>query len=257
MNTIKTDTSAPPSGTKPRQTLFLWDFDNTVVLDNTDLIIFERLSPSLLEELRHAPRNPTFGWTQLVDTGLGKLSAAGITSHQILEASAAAHFPRATADAIRSIARDPHAQSAILSDANTLFIDACLRKNDLDAASCFQAGIFTNPAVVDDLDRIRVSPFIPLDDTARQHGCHSCARNMCKGALLEQLTAGRFVDWRIVYIGDGSNDFCPSKRIGPDGFVFPREGYSLAKKLAASPPEATVKPWGNAQQLQKFIAEVL
>lgn len=99
----------------------------------------------------------------------------------------------------------------LLSNSNSVFISTILEHHSL---SNVFAEVITNPAEWQgDLIslRRRVDPHGP------QHGCKvGCSANMCKGAELDAFLerhGGRDAFARIVYVGDGANDFCPVLRL--------------------------------------------
>lgn len=59
----------------------------------------------------------------------------------------------------------------------------------------------------------------------------------------------------VFYIGDGSNDLCPSLRLTKGDIVFPRENYSLARKLCeqANQIQAQVVPWKCATEIISYL----
>jgi pyridoxal phosphate phosphatase PHOSPHO2 len=69
--------------------------------------------------------------------------------------------------------------------------------------------IITNPAEWEDNGQLRIHRLVSPDGP--QHNCRiRCDPGMCKGQELESYLARKGVDFdRIIYIGDGSNDFCP------------------------------------------------
>ena len=42
--------------------------------------------------------------------------------------------------------------------------------------------------------------------------CSKCPSNMCKGKIMEAMLE-KFQPARVVYIGDGSGDYCPATRL--------------------------------------------
>lgn len=79
--------------------------------------------------------------------------------------------------------------------------------------------IITNPAHWSEEDKncLMVGRRIPKD-SPKQHSCKvGCLVNMCKGDELESWLEknGQKIDdyEKIVYIGDGGNDFCPLLRM--------------------------------------------
>ena len=90
--------------------------------------------------------------------------------------------------------------------------------------------IITNPAVWDPSGLLKLSRRV--DPDAVQHGCElGCSLNMCKGKPLplppakfsltrfpgqelEAFITNHTPDYdRIIYVGDGENDFCPALRL--------------------------------------------
>jgi hypothetical protein len=70
---------------------------------------------------------------------------------------------------------------------------------------------------------------------------------------------------RVVFAGDGANDVCPALALGAGDVVLAREGYALAKYLAAAQqegsalqrPAAQVRLWSSHEQLLGLVQELL
>jgi pyridoxal phosphate phosphatase PHOSPHO2 len=228
--------------------LFVWDFDETIVLANTDTLVFERLSPSLLPEILNAA-SPRPSWTARIDAGLSTLAEQGHTPAAILAAAADAPLPPDTLAALTAIAAHPAAASAVLSDANSLYISSVLARARLDCARVFAAGIFTNPARIVPSDvppggavkRVTVAPYCGErmhGCVVGPHGCPRCPKNICKGELLDALVArygGGKSKVVVCYIGDGGNDACPAARVRAGGVVLPRKGFTLEHRICGLP----------------------
>lgn len=76
--------------------------------------------------------------------------------------------------------------------------------------------IITNPAEFKESGLLEINRRI-LASAPKQHSCKvGCSANMCKGAELEaflERKGGRSTFDKIIYVGDGSNDFCPLLRL--------------------------------------------
>jgi len=84
--------------------------------------------------------------------------------------------------------------------------------------------IITNPSHFDEQGRLRVARFHGLDKPP--HGCpRPCAANLCKGQEFQKLIDSQHWD-RIVYMGDSTNDFCPSTRLQRYCFVVHSRGQT-------------------------------
>lgn len=157
-----------------------------------------------------------------------------------------------------------------------------------------QHGGTTAPAAAEHL--LVISPYHPFDSP--HHGCARCPVNLCKGQVLDGLglsapppaagaaggtpthaAVSEVVDVgipsphgadaatpperlrAIVYVGDGGGDLCPALRLGGCDVVLAREGYALAKQLAAMAANpataglvrARVKTWRNGAELREHI----
>lgn len=240
-----------------RSTLFVWDFDNTVVLDNTDTLVFDHHAPDVLATHRaaiHSDPDP-LPWVAMIDDGLATLHARGISPEQILASASSVPIPPDTIAALRRIAAAGNARSLVLSDANTLFIAACLDRHGLQEPDVFEGGVFSNTGSFGDDGRIRVSGFM---DSKPQHGCHSCASNLCKGEVVDCFLNVDYARWRVVYVGDGGNDYCPVLRLGEDDVVLAREGFPLHKLIKREGKVAAqVKVWSNPKELRSLVENVL
>lgn len=97
---------------------------------------------------------------------------------------------------------------AIISDSNQVYIESVL--NHFNVRHLF-THIITNPAHFDEGGCLRVRRMIPANAT--QHNCpNGCSLNICKGNEIDKLIP--HYD-RILYVGDGRNDFCPSTKLRP------------------------------------------
>lgn len=81
--------------------------------------------------------------------------------------------------------------------------------------SDFFEEIITNPAEFQSSGLLELKRRV--DPNGPQHGCKiGCSANMCKGdeldAFMQRNGGWDSVD-RVVYVGDGGNDFCPLLRL--------------------------------------------
>lgn len=99
--------------------------------------------------------------------------------------------------------------------------------------------ILTNAAVWErsnlntDEELLRIMPY----HTGPPHECTSqCPSNMCKGLILDQIRH-KYTPQRIVYIGDGSGDFCPCIRLTESDFALARGIESNSEQTFALLPK--------------------
>lgn len=230
--------------------LFLWDFDNTLVLNDSDRLAVETLGPDVLtSHLHNRDLVRKLGWTQVMNDAFSELVSRGHRPEAIIQAGGNTLLPPPTLNAVREIADCPCAHSAILSDSNSAFIDSCLARHG--ASAYFSAGVFTNSANVDE-SRLVIHPYTQNDP----HDCPTCPPNLCKGVVCRRLLHLHSPHSRFVYVGDGSNDFCAARLLGPRDVVLYRAGFSLEKKLQAGVP-ATITPWNSPEELHTLVSQLL
>ncbi|KDO31533.1 hypothetical protein SPRG_03461 [Saprolegnia parasitica CBS 223.65] len=170
--------------------LVVFDYDWSLINDNSDTFVFKELQPALLDHLKQLTASGV-QWTDAVDQTLGQLTST--TREELIEAIARVPVQPGMLEAVRFA----HAQGAevmIVSDANTVFIESMLALHGLQD---IVRHVFTNPGTFDG-NILRVHPFHPKADAP--HGCPKCPVNMCKGSILRTIKAAKPYT-KILYIG--------------------------------------------------------
>eukprot|EP01062_Namystynia_karyoxenos_P053215 TRINITY_DN43002_c0_g1_i1.p1 TRINITY_DN43002_c0_g1~~TRINITY_DN43002_c0_g1_i1.p1 ORF type:complete len:268 (+),score=86.23 TRINITY_DN43002_c0_g1_i1:79-804(+) len=235
--------------------LCVFDFDHTVVDDNTDTWVFQQLDPEVnreMESLAHKRQ-----WTELMDHCLGRLAERGHTVADIDAVQRRIPFPEESVQTLRALRSAPSADIRVwvVSDSNTRYIDQILRHR---AADCMPLhGVVTNPAWTEgDGRRLRVKP---LCDAASgtAHGCKRCPPNLCKAEALDRIIALERPR-QTIYVGDGGNDWCPALRLGEGDALLVRTGYRLERRVRERRGElrCAVHWWASHADLRRLCAEV-
>lgn len=232
-------------------TLVIFDFDCTLVEVDSDPWVAEQFdAASVMEDLRS--RLP---WNAMMDGLMEALHGRGIGLSDVEEALRRIPLQPEKICAIKN-AHALGCELRIVSDANSFFIKTILDKYGV--TSLFTE-IHTNPACADGYGRLHIGPFHPLHETP--HGCPLCPPNMCKGTIIDQVRAQSTPQSakRIIYIGDGIGDYCPSLRLQARDCILPREGYPLLELLTrnASTVKASVYPWGSAKIMEEKLQALL
>ncbi|KAG0046585.1 hypothetical protein BGZ83_008243 [Gryganskiella cystojenkinii] len=223
--------------------LFVFDFDWTLIEADSDYWVFQHLSEELYQEQQAAIGKTQ--WTDLQQQLLGKLYDRGVTRAQLEKTLGQIPFSPDMIEALR-LMKDQGSELYILSDANTVYIETILKAykiNDIFTR------VITNPASFDDRGRLNVVRYHGLD--LEPHRCHlPCEPNLCKGRELQKLMDSQTWD-QVVYMGDASNDFCPSTRLSSHDLVLARGGLKLEKEIAARPElvKANIIYWNNAKDV--------
>ncbi|XP_038221131.1 pyridoxal phosphate phosphatase PHOSPHO2-like [Zerene cesonia] len=214
--------------------LAVFDFDRTIVDEDSDATIINRL-----REKKPPPEwdSGNCDWTPYMSDVFEHAYSAGFHPDDILDSIASMRPTRGMPELIRTLS-DRGWDVVLLTDANTVFVGHWLKTHGLEDAV---TSVITNRAFWQH-GRLYIEPCM------RQSGCRACPANLCKSRALAQWCATRHYT-RLVYAGDGRNDFCPATSLPSDAIVFPRKGYpldDLIKKTLATPEpkvKAKVVPW--------------
>lgn len=119
--------------------------------------------------------------------------------------------------------------------------------------------IITNPAHWDTTHPNLLHVGRRLPSTAPPHNCRiGCLANMCKGDELDQYLVAhgdKEAYGKIVYVGDGGNDFCPLLRMRSGDWAMVRKGMELDERVREEGPKeglkVDVKHWEQAWQIDE------
>ncbi|KAL5824418.1 hypothetical protein ACOSQ3_020481 [Xanthoceras sorbifolium] len=230
----------------------VFDFDKTIIdLDSDNWVIDELGATDLFNQLL-----PTMPWNSLMDRMMKELHSQGKTIEDIVEILKRVPIHPRIIPAIKS-AHALGCELRILSDANMFFIETIL--NHLGLKDYFSE-INTNPSFVDEQGRLRILPY--HDFTKSSHGCTICPPNMCKGLIIERIQASLAKEGekkRIIYLGDGSGDYCPSLKLKEEDHVMPRKNFPLWDLIFTNPIriKAEIHEWTDGEELEKVLLQII
>ncbi|KAG0079869.1 hypothetical protein BGZ92_000857 [Podila epicladia] len=212
--------------------LFVFDFDWTLIECDSDNWVFQHLNKDLYQvQLESVGK---VQWTDLQQGLLGKLFASGVSRKDIEDTLSQVPFDTDMIEAL-TLMKAHGSELYILSDANTVYIETILK------------------------GRLNVVRFHGLDRPP--HDCRlPCEPNLCKGQELQKLIDSQEWD-QVIYMGDSTNDFCPSTRLQSTDVVLARKGLLLESHITKSPElvKGEVVYWENAHDVlaaTKIILEI-
>ncbi|XP_077228363.1 inorganic pyrophosphatase 1-like isoform X2 [Tasmannia lanceolata] len=226
----------------------VFDFDKTIIdCDSDNWVVDELGATQLFNELL-----PTMPWNSLMDRMMMELHSQGKTIEEIADCLKRAPLHPQIIAAIKC-------ELNILSDANLFFIETILKHHGLFN---YFSEINTNPSFVDENGKLRIFPY--HDFNSSPHGCNLniCPPNMCKGVVIERIQASVLAEKkkRIIYLGDGKGDFCPSLKLGEGDYVMPRKNFPLWDLICNTHPlslKAEVHEWSNAEELDSILLHLI
>ncbi len=208
------------------RTLFVFDFDHTLIDDNSDTWIMSLCPELKLKETLSSKRKEYTSWTKFMDHVFFLIHKQGCTKDEIIEHMKKVQLFEQAKVAVHAIHENNSADSIILSDSNTVFIDSILEGCGM--RHMFKS-VISNPAHFESDGRLRVLEY-------HSHTCETCQNtpNLCKGAVLKEYLHNCKLYSKVVYVGDGRNDYCPSVMLNERDVVLCREGYALSRCLLPS-----------------------
>ncbi|KAL6974692.1 3'(2'),5'-bisphosphate nucleotidase [Sarracenia purpurea var. burkii] len=233
-------------------TVVVFDFDHTIIEDNSDTwVVAEMGLTDLFNQLRRK-----LPWTSLMDRMMAELHSQGKTIEEISVCLRRIHMNPRIIAAIRKAHSRPKCELKIISDANQFFIETILKHYGL--FDCFSE-IITNPSIVEGEGQLRIFPY--HDSLSSPHGCNLCPPNLCKGLVIEEIQASNseMGKKRMIYLGDGRGDFCPSLKLGEGDHVMPRKGFPLWERIGANPMliKAEVHEWSKGEELERILIQLI
>ncbi|KAJ3275523.1 hypothetical protein HDV01_000350 [Terramyces sp. JEL0728] len=231
--------------------LAVFDFDFTVIEEDSDRYIVQSLSQPLYESMRDQLKKMQF--TELCDKMVGELYQLGFKPEDLKKTLRTVPFNPAMYEIIKFL-NENNTEIIIVSDANTVYIDEICDQYNIKQ---FVSHVITNPANFDTDGRLHIRKRV------EKHDClNGCAVNICKGMeLLDYIKLkGNKYD-RLIYFGDGTNDFCPSTKMGPNDYVFPRKDFGFSIKIKdeqfRNQITAKVTEWESADELLVLVKQLL
>ncbi|KAG8376108.1 hypothetical protein BUALT_Bualt09G0029100 [Buddleja alternifolia] len=231
------------------KTVIIFDFDRTLIDDDSDRWVITNMGlTQLFNQLL-----PTLPWNTLMDMMLKELQIQGKTVNDIAKCLKGIPLH----PDIVAVIKSAHALGCdlkVVSDANMFYIKTILEHYGI--YNCFSE-ITSNPAVVDS-GRLRIFPY---HNIASSHGCNLCPPNLCKGRVIAKIQASvsENESKRIIYIGDGKNDLCPTLKLDEGDCVMPRMNFPLWNSISKNSElvKAKVYEWGNGEDLGRILLQLL
>ncbi|ORX40538.1 phosphatase phospho-type [Kockovaella imperatae] len=244
------------------KTLVVFDFDWSFVDQDTDRWVFEVLSTKLRRLLETRKSAGSQCTPDVVNDTMGDLAEEGFTKDQVLDALRILPFHPAMRRAVLGLReRNPNVEYLCLSNSNEVYISTILERHGL---TDLFSNIITNPASWNSSNSNRLDIGRRVPANGPQHDCKvGCLANMCKGEELEAYISergGRSSYEKIVYIGDGGNDFCPLLRMKEGDWALVRKNMELDARIKNEGEKeglkVEVKKWSQAWQIDEYFQEL-
>lgn len=250
-------TNSPPPVPLIWKRLIALDFDDTIVADNTDIVVRDILpATAITDDIRRL--YTAKGWTEYMQAIFTVLHAEHIDRAAIRQRILDIPEVPGMVATITRLVREHNFDAIIISDSNAEFIGTWNRSNGLsgsdddDAKPPVMSHVFTNPGEFDATGRLCIRPY------HHQTECPLSTANLCKGRVLQEFVRAQrqrgdgatpVAYGQVFYVGDGRNDLCPSLRLRADAdMACARSGFQLEKLLSKRTEAAAA---GNGDEAAK------
>jgi len=234
--------------------LAVFDFDHTIINDNSDTYVC-KLAPggTISREIRDL--YSTNSWTMYMCNIFKYLHESGIKESDIRSCMKEMTFVKGMKELLQFMKKEQY-EVIIISDSNSVFIDQILCAAGLQ--DCVNK-IYTNPAKFDESGCLQVGMYHTQD------WCNLSTVNLCKGHILDSHIKSQEetgINYsKVIYVGDGKNDLCPSLKLSENDIIFPRRGYNLEKAILENKGEFTLKGkvvyWTDADDIKNTLLQEL
>ncbi|KAJ8917477.1 hypothetical protein NQ315_005524 [Exocentrus adspersus] len=220
------DTIDAVKSKKMVRNLAVFDFDHTVINDNSDTAVLKLINKEVPEEVKQLHKSD--GWTAFMQGVFNTLHENNIKEESINNLIRQLPAVEGMPELIKQMNDDLNYDVIIISDSNSHFIDLWLDQNNLKK---YISRVFSNPACFENgLLKIRMYHL--------QNCCKLSTKNLCKGKIMEDFITEQnslgVVYKRVVYCGDGINDFCPILRLSKNDLACVRHKYKCVDVVLRS-----------------------
>ncbi|XP_060112376.1 phosphoethanolamine/phosphocholine phosphatase [Heteronotia binoei] len=246
-----------PVATQSPKYLLIFDFDETIINENSDDSVLRALpGKQLPESIRQTYREGFYN--EYMQRVLKYMGDQGVKMADFKAVYENIPLTPGMRDLFQSLSQhQDRFETILISDANMFGIECALKATG--AYPLFRK-IFSNPSSFDKRGYFTLGPY-------HSHNCPRCPANMCKRKILTEYLAERAHKGvrfeKVFYVGDGANDFCPSVTLKTTDVAFPRKGYPMHRlilEIEKNQPgkyQALVVPWDSALEVWSFLQEAL
>lgn len=224
-----------------QKVLIIFDMDHTILDLNTDVELIKILEKKCPEKLNKIPI--VNNWAHYMNDIMHLMKQEGFDIPQVKNIIESLEYNIGFKDLFDFISENEKCFDVIIfSGCNTVFIEWILESKQIKKLIL---KFYSNIAEISHTGVLKV-------DSTHSHDCLSCDKSQCKQLLLKEFLSQQNnlnVSYRnLVFVGDGSNDFCLTKILNKSDLVCYRVGYELEKKI---------KNWKNSNKSDEYICNLL
>ncbi|XP_011188377.2 pyridoxal phosphate phosphatase PHOSPHO2 [Zeugodacus cucurbitae] len=230
----------------PSRQLIIFDFDETIISVNSMRQLLQFIPNYRRPHMYDTQKK---GWVDYCNKALKELHFMGYQTSTMCQFIRAVPPIPGMVKLIHYLSNscEPTYDLILISDGYRIIIADWLEHHGL--FHCF-TGIYCNPSQINDSGEVTVSGYHCTE-------CPYSPQNMCKRRVMEEfikMQKSLQINYdRVVYIGNGSGDFCPTLSLGPRDLVCARKDDILAEKIEQNRKKLKIKPeiylWASGYEI--------
>ena len=77
--------------------------------------------------------------------------------------------------------------------------------------------------------------------------------------IIERIQASLEGKKKIIYLGDGSGDYCPSLGLGEADYMMPRKNFPIWDLICRNPMliKAEIHEWNDGEELERVLLQII
>ncbi|KAG8446810.1 hypothetical protein GDO86_014317 [Hymenochirus boettgeri] len=235
--------------------LMIFDFDETIINENSDDSVIQVAPGQEIPAWLRETFQEGF-YNQYMQRVFKYMGDKGVRLADIKSVYEKLPLSPGMSDVFRFLTKNQERfEIILLSDANVFGIESFLKSNGF--YSLFSR-VISNPTKAEKNGYLTLGPY-------HTHTCLKCPANMCKRKILTEYLAERSQDGvafeKVLYVGDGANDFCPSVLLTYTDIAFPRKNYPMHQLIQKMEEKGTyqakVVPWDSAEVVTHSLQGLL
>ena len=206
---------------EPNKTLMIFDFDQTIVDEDSTIQIINLLDNSEFHENDLSNKHRNNKWVDYIQDLFNRLNKQKVDVSKLQNIFCKIKVTKGFVSLLDYVTENENLyETIILSNSNNLFISWFVTERK-----------FLVKEIIANKAEIVTNTFIKIWNDQKST-CTYCP-DLCKKMSLEEFIKNNKYK-KLIYVGDGSNDYCPALVLQKDDYLFVRKNYPLHGMLSSS-----------------------
>ena len=230
--------------------LFVFDFDQTIIDLDSEFAMVEKYAPDLYKEY-NGDLCVKDHWIEFNNYIYTRIVQNGYTYEDVIKFFHSLKLSPNMEELFDYIRKNKEKYEVIIITGNNeQVVNIVLSSHKI--RDCFDH-ILCNKSIRDKKNIFKITSV-----NEKYEHCEVDRPFLCKSLFFEDFIKDKIDKYdKIFYAGDGTNDFCLSKKLGKNDVIFPRVNYSLYKILFEKDGKKEIKaeiiPWNNGKDICEYI----